>query len=52
MTNWLTEERKSLILGAFAFAASSALGVIAALWAVIALIVGSVIIVQRFGRWF
>ena len=41
MTNWLTEERKSLILGAFAFAASSALGVIAALWAVASVLVGS-----------
>ena len=51
MTNWLTEERKSLILGAFAFAASSALGVIAALWAVVALIVGSVSLARWIGGW-
>jgi hypothetical protein len=42
MTDWLTDERKSLIVGAATFAFASALGALAALWAVAALVVGTV----------
>lgn len=49
MRDWLTEERKSLIVGAAVFAASSAFGVIAACWAVAAFIVGTVRIAAWIG---
>jgi len=49
MTHWLTDERKSLLLGAFAWAFAGALGVLAALWAVAALIVGSYRIIAWIG---
>lgn len=49
MTDWLTEERKSLIVGAFAWAFSSAIGVLGALWAVAAFVVGTVDLARWIG---
>ncbi len=49
MTDWLTDERKSLILGAFTWAFSSGLGYLAAAWLLVALIVGSVRLVIWIG---
>lgn len=42
MDRWLTDERKRVFVDTFGFSFNLALGVIAAVWLVLALIVGSV----------
>lgn len=50
MRNWhIDEERKNLIVGTFTLVFVSALAVIAAAWLVVALLLGSAVIVER---WF
>lgn len=41
MRGWLTDERKSLIVGVFTASAAGACGVALVLWALAALVVGS-----------
>jgi hypothetical protein len=48
---WLTEARKSLIVGVFIAVATGTAAVIAVAWAVAALVVGTITLARLIGGW-